>query len=173
MSVSDQCRLWLDASIVSHSRAKVEAVADTQSEVRALLNSRSDAIRMKDIDRLMSLYSPDIVYFDLVPPLRYVGSTALRSRFLDWFDRWESAIGQDIGDVDISASGDLAAAYMLIRTSGLLKSGREVGYWVRVTNSFRRSNGTWLITHEHVSLPVELPSGSAAMDLVPSPTNDV
>ena len=145
-------------------------MADAQSEVRALLDSRSDAMRTKDIDRLMSLYSPDIVYFDLVPPLRYAGSTALRGRFLDWFQRWESAIGQEIGDVDISASGDLAAAYMLIRASGTLKTGREVGYWVRVTNSFRRSREGWLITHEHVSLPVELPSGSAAMDLVPQPT---
>jgi ketosteroid isomerase-like protein len=202
MSAGDQDRFWLDARIVAcrgekwytasgctttstTTRVRIstfhtaavpgmeDAVADTKSEVRALLDSRSHAIRMKDIDRLMSLYSPDIVYFDLVPPLRYVGSAALRRRFSDWFDRWESAIGQDIGDVDISVSGDLAAAYMLIRASGLLKSGREVGYWVRVTNSFQRSNGRWLIAHEHVSLPVDLPSGSAAMDLVPDPTNEV
>lgn len=63
-----------------------------QSEVRGLIDNRSEAIRMKDIDRLMSLYSPDIVYFDLVPPLRYAGSAALRGRFLQWFDRWKSSI---------------------------------------------------------------------------------
>lgn len=143
------------------------AVTDIQSEVRALLDRRSDAMRTKDIDRLMSLYSPDIVYFDLVPPLRYSGYTALRGRFLDWFDRWEGAIGQDIGDVGISATRNLGAAHMLIRASGTLRTGRVVGYWVRVTNSFGRSNDGWLITHEHVSLPVELPSGVAVMDLVP------
>jgi ketosteroid isomerase-like protein len=142
-------------------------MTDAQSDVRALLDSRSDAMRTKDIDRLMSLYSPDVVYFDLVPPLRYTGSAALRSRFLDWFDRWESAIGQDLDDVDIAASSDVAAAHMLIRASGTLTIGSEVGYRVRVSNSLRRSDDGWLITHEHVSLPVELPSGSAAMDLVP------
>jgi hypothetical protein len=59
-----------------------DAMASTQSEVRALLESWSEAIRIKDIDRLMSLYSPDIVYFDLVPPLQYSGSAAVRGEFL-------------------------------------------------------------------------------------------
>jgi ketosteroid isomerase-like protein len=144
-----------------------EAMASTESEVRALLDSRSEAIRLKDIDRLMSLYSPDIVYFDLVPPLRYAGSAALRSRFLQWFDRWKSSIGQEIREVNILESGDIAAAYMLVRASGTLKNGQEVGYWVRATDCCRRSNHRWLITHEHISLPVDLESGRAARDLVP------
>ena len=144
-----------------------DAMASTQSEVSALFDSRSEAMRMKDIDRLMSLYSPDIVYFDVVPPLQYIGSAALRGRFSRWFDGWQGAIGQEIRDLNILASGDVAVACMLIRASGTLKNGREVGYWVRVTNCCRRSNHRWLITHEHVSLPVDFESGSAAMDLVP------
>ncbi len=67
----------------------------------------------------------------------------------------------------ILASGDVAAAHMLIRTSGTLKNGREVGYWVRATDSLQRSNERWLITHEHISLPIDMRSGSAVMDLVP------
>ena len=139
----------------------------TQSEVRALLDSRSEAMRTKDIDRLMSVYSPDIVYFDLVPPLQYVGSAALRGRFLHWFDGWKSSIGQEIHDLTILASGDVAATSMLIRATGTLKNGREVRLWVRATSSCQRSNHKWLITHEHISLPVDLESGSVAMDLVP------
>lgn len=142
-------------------------MASTVPEVRALLDSRSEAMRLKDIDRLMALYSPDIVYFDLVPPLRYVGTAALRARFSDWFGRWKSAIGQEIRDVNVLESGGVAAAHMLIWASGTLTDGREVGYWVRTTNGCQRSNGTWLITHEHVSLPVDMASGRAAMDLVP------
>lgn len=142
-------------------------MVSARSELRALLDSRSDAIGMKDIDRLMPLYSPGIVYFDAVPPLQYAGSSALRGRFSDWFDRWEGPIGQEIPDPQIAADGDIAAAFMLIRTSGTLKNGREVGYWVRASNSFRRSDQGWLITHEHVSLPIDFPSGTAAMNLVP------
>ena len=131
-------------------------MASTESEVGTLLHSRSEAMRTKDIERLMPLYSPDVVYFDLVPPLRYTGSAALRARFLAWFGRWTSPIGQDISDLSVSASGDVAAAHMLIWASGVLKDGREVGYWVRTTNGCQRSNDKWLITHEHVSWPVDL-----------------
>jgi len=139
----------------------------TESEVKALFDGRSEAFRARDIDRVMSLYASDIVYFDLVPPLRYSGSAALRARFLDWFGRWKSAIGQELRDLDIVASGDVAAAHMLIRTSGTLKDGRQVGYWVRTSNVCRRSNQRWLITHEHVSLPVDMKTGRGVMDLQP------
>jgi ketosteroid isomerase-like protein len=92
-----------------------DAMASTQSEVRALLESWSEAAGMKDIDRLMSLYSPDIVYFDVVPPLQYTGSAAVRENFLRWFESFKSSIGQEIRDSHILTSGDLAAAYMLSR----------------------------------------------------------
>ncbi len=139
----------------------------THAEVRTLLDSWSGAIRAKDIDRLMSLYSPDVVYFDVVPPLQLAGSAAIHRNFLRWFESWESSIGVEIRDVNIVVSGDVAAAFMLHRTSGTLKDGRDVGYWVRATVCCQRSNQTWLITHEHVSLPVDFRSGNAAMDLVP------
>jgi ketosteroid isomerase-like protein len=144
-----------------------DAMASTQSEVRGLLESWSEAARMKDIDRLMSLYSPDIVYFDVVPPLQYTGSAAVRENFLRWFEGFKSSIGQEIRDSHILTNGDLAAAYMVIRASGTLKDGREVAYWVRATVFCKRSNHGWLITHEHISLPFDFERGSVAMDLVP------
>jgi ketosteroid isomerase-like protein len=144
-----------------------DAMASTQAEVTALFDRRSAAIRTKDIERLMALYAPDIVYFDLVPGLQYTGSAALQGRFLDMFARFDGAIGQELRDVHIVASGDLAAAHMLIRASGTLQNGHAVGYWVRATDCFQRADHGWVITHEHVSLPVDVASGRAAMDLVP------
>src|SRR5215217_4651902 len=85
-----------------------EAMTSTESEVRALLDRWSEAIRAKDIERLMALYAPDIVYFDLVPPLHYTGSAALRRNFLRWFDAWQSEIGQEIRDLTVAASGEIA-----------------------------------------------------------------
>ena len=144
-----------------------EAMASTQSEVRALLECWSEAARTKDIDRLMSLYSSDIVYFDVVSPLKFTGSAAVRSNFLRWFDGWKSSIGLEIRELNVLASGDVAAAYMLIRASGTLTDGRDVGYWVRATVCCQRSDQTWLIAHEHISLPVDVKSGRMVMDAVP------
>jgi ketosteroid isomerase-like protein len=143
------------------------AMASTKSEVRALLESWSEAARIKDIDRLMSLYSPDIVYFDVVPPLQFSGSAAVRENFLRWFDGYKSSIGVEIRGLSIVASREIAVAHMLIRASGTLKDGREVGYWVRATVCCQPSDHRWLITHEHISLPVDFRSGRAVMDAVP------
>jgi uncharacterized protein (TIGR02246 family) len=138
-----------------------------QSEVKALLETWSEAARTKDIDRLMALYAPDIVYFDVVPGLQYSGSAAVRKNFLRWFESWQGPIGQEIHDLHILTSGDLAAAHMLIRASGTLNNGADVNYWVRATVISQRSDDRWLIAHEHISLPVEFPGGRAAMDLEP------
>lgn len=139
----------------------------TESAVKALLEDWSGATRSKDIERLMSLYAHDIVYFDVVPPLQISGPAAVRRNFLRWFDGWQSLIGVEIRDLSIVASADVATAHMLHRTSGTLKDGREVDYWLRATVCSRRSNDKWLITHEHISLPVDFQSKTVLMDLQP------
>jgi ketosteroid isomerase-like protein len=144
-----------------------DAMDSTQSEVSALLDSQADAMRTKDLDRLISLYSPDVAYFDTVPPLQYAGSAALRERFLRWFDGWEGSFEMEIRDIHVLASGDLAVAYRFSRARGTLKDGRKAESWVRATSCFQRSVHGWLITHEHVSWPVDVKTGSAAMDLTP------
>lgn len=42
--------------------------------IRRRVEDSAKALRAKDIDGVMSLYAPDIVSFDIVPPLRYVGA---------------------------------------------------------------------------------------------------
>jgi ketosteroid isomerase-like protein len=64
-----------------------------RAEVIAVLDRRLDAMRAKDIDRAMSVYSPDIVYFDIIPPHRFVGADAVRRNFLRWFAEYQ-------GDLD-------------------------------------------------------------------------
>ncbi len=138
-----------------------------QSAIAALVESRSKAIRTKNLDRLMSYYASSIIYFDVVPPLQYVGSVALRNRFSNWFEGYESGIEQEVRDLHIWVSGDAAIAAMLIRSGGTLKNGKEIGLWVRASNGFQWSDGEWLITHEHISVPVDLRSGSAVTDIEP------
>ena len=138
-----------------------------QSEVQTLIEKQADAIRMKDIDRLMSVYAPDIVYFDTVPPLQFAGSAALRARFLEWFEGFTSSLEVEMRDLLIVVSGEIAVAFWFSRVTGTLKNGQKVGSWVRATSACRRANHSWLIFHEHISWPVDTKTGSAARDLVP------
>ena len=142
-------------------------MSSIQVEIRGLLDAQTEAMRAKDIDQLISLYSPDVAYFDTVPPLQYAGSAALRERFLRWFDGWEGLFEMEIRDVHVLASGDLAVAYRVSRARGTLRNGQKAESWVRATSCCQRSNHRWLITHEHVSWPVDVKSGNAAMDLTP------
>jgi uncharacterized protein (TIGR02246 family) len=139
----------------------------TQSDLKALFDDQAEAIRTKDVDRLMSLYSPDILYYDVVPPLRFAGTAALRGRFTQWFDAYKGPTKVEMRDFDIAVSGDIAVAHWLSRVSGTLKNGHPAGFWVRVTSCCQRSNDRWLVTHEHVSLPADVMSGKAVTDLVP------
>ncbi|MDP9869481.1 MULTISPECIES: YybH family protein [Streptosporangium] len=129
-------------------------MTSNDSEVRALLESRVDACQAKDIDRLMSHYSPDIVYYDVVPPLQFAGSDEVRGNFVRWFDEYEGPIGLETHDLAIAANADFALAHMLHLDSGTRKNGLQSAIWVRSTVCCRRSNDKWLITHEHVSVPI-------------------
>ena len=129
-------------------------MTSTRSEVETLLARQRDAIEAKDLDGLMSLYAADVVYFDVVPPLQYVGAAALRGRFTTWFAGYRSALTMEIRQLDIAACADMAVAHWLSKVAGTLQNGQEAGAWVRATSCFARTGDALLIIHEHVSLPV-------------------
>ncbi|MQY36995.1 hypothetical protein SRB17_49970 [Streptomyces sp. RB17] len=125
------------------------------SQIRTLLERRTDAQRSKDIDRLMEHYAPDIVYYDAVAPLRFTGTEEVCRNFVRWFDGYEGPISLETHELTIVADGDAAFANMLHLDSGERRGGLQASIWVRETVCLRRSNGKWLITHEHVSIPID------------------
>lgn len=140
------------------------------NEVMAVLDARVEACRKKDIDGLMSLYSPDVAYFDVVPPLRFLGTDALRRNFLRWFGEYDGPIGLETHHLDVAVSGDVAFAHMLHLDTGTVPADGDApvrSLWLRSTVCLRRSGDTWLITHEHISLPVALDTMAAVLDLTP------
>ena len=123
--------------------------------IEILIAQQRDAIQARDVDRLMSVYAPDVVYFDVVPPLQFVGAAALRRRFTEWFESFATPLEVDMRDLQVSESSEMAVAYWFSRVRGTMKNGRETGSWVRVTTVCRLVNGQWLVIHEHVSRPME------------------
>jgi ketosteroid isomerase-like protein len=138
-------------------------VATNDSDVRELLDRRVDACRAKDIDRLMSLYSDDVVYFDVVPPLQFTGTDDVRRNFMRWFDEYDGPIELETHDLAVATSDDVAFAQMLHVDSGTRNNGVEGAVWLRSTVCCRRSNGSWSITHEHISMPGTWPTEPPAV----------
>jgi ketosteroid isomerase-like protein len=53
--------------------------------IRQRVEDMVKALRAKDIDAVMSLYAPNMVSFDIVPPLRYVGADHKRRAWQEVF----------------------------------------------------------------------------------------
>ncbi|MFC5828119.1 YybH family protein [Nonomuraea insulae] len=136
-------------------------MTSNESDVRELLDRRVAACREKDIDQLMSLYASDIVYFDVVPPLQFVGAADVRRNFVRWFDEYEGPIGLETHELNVAVSADVAFAHMLHLDSGTRNNGVDGAVWIRSSVCCERSGDEWLITHEHISMPGTWPAPPA------------
>ena len=53
-------------------------------------------LRAMDREGVMSLYAPDIVSFDIVPPLRHVGAKAKEKNWAHLFVMYQRPLGYEI-----------------------------------------------------------------------------
>ena len=128
----------------------------TAPSIEATLRKRIDelaqAIRDKDIDRLMTFYARDVVVFDVRPPLDTRGADAYRQNFERWFEAFDGPLGFEHHNLRVVAGESTAFCHYLALVVGG-KPGRTTGYWARGTTCFERRDGEWLVTHEHISMP--------------------
>ncbi|MEO8061941.1 MAG: nuclear transport factor 2 family protein [Pseudomonadota bacterium] len=124
--------------------------------VRERVESLAQAIRDKDIDALMTHYAPDVVVFDIMPPLHVRGADAYRKNFERWFASMQGPINYEMHDLRISLSESHAFSFCLCHVMGTRKGGEKTDYWVRVTACLQQANGQWLVAHEHISMPATM-----------------
>jgi uncharacterized protein (TIGR02246 family) len=143
--------------------------AADEAQIRQLIHDWVEAIRAKDVDGVMSRYAPEIVSFNLAPPLRVrVGADEYRKFLKEWFATFEASINYEISELEITVGGDAAFAHSINRFGGKKRTGEENDMWVRSTVGFRKIDGNWLVTHEHSSVPFYMDgSHKAAIDLKP------
>ncbi len=141
------------------------AVDDAQ--IRTLIEDRVKAVHAKDLAGAMANHAPDLVMFDVINPLHYRGAATVRERTAAWFALYQSPIGYEVRDLSITTGEDVAFCHYLYRVRGTRTDGGTVEMWVRATICFRKIDGTWMITHEHNSVPFDPESGKASLDLNP------
>jgi ketosteroid isomerase-like protein len=142
--------------------------SDAEADIRRRTDKLAGAIRAADLETVMSIYAPDVVSFDIEPPLQHVRAEAKRRNWERVFTTYEHPLGYEIRDLTITAGDDVAFAHSLNRLSGTLKSGTTTtGFWVRATTCFRKVNGDWFIAHDQVSVPLDVTTGGALLNLQP------
>jgi PhnB protein len=142
--------------------------ASNQAEIRRLLDDWAEALRVKDVDGVMSHYATDIVGFDLAPPLEYRGADEYRKNLDAWFPTFRGPIGYELRGLNIAASEDVAFCHSFNRITGTRTDDEKTDVWVRATVCCRKIDGKWKIVHEHQSVPFYMDgSYRAAVDLKP------
>jgi uncharacterized protein (TIGR02246 family) len=145
--------------------AKEEAVAEAL--IRQRVEEWAKALRAQDIEGVMSLYAPDIVSFDIAPPLRYAGTDKKRRAWQEVFAVLTGPITYEVCELDVATHGELAFVNSLNHVNATLASGHTSDLWVRWTACFRRIDGVWLVVHDHMSVPADLAHGQAVLHLTP------
>jgi uncharacterized protein (TIGR02246 family) len=147
--------------------APTEPLTGAAEEVRQVVLERIDAVRAKDPEPLATRPSPDVVAYNVLPPLAFTGSDAQTATTQAWFDGYETDIGYEVRDLQVVAEGDIGVCWFLYHVSGTLVTGGVVDMWVRATLGLRRIDGRWRIVHDHESVPFDPATGRALIDLDP------
>jgi uncharacterized protein (TIGR02246 family) len=140
---------------------------DAEQELRDLVEERVAALHAKNPKPLADRQDPDVIAYNVLPPLHSAGRAAVEEQTQAWFDSYVSDIGYAVHGLQVSADGDLGFCAFLYHVSGTLEGGTEVSMWVRATLCCRRTDGRWLIIHDHESVPFDPSSGRALIDLAP------
>ena len=119
----------------------------SERPLRALIDDLANAIRAKDVNAVMTYYAPDVLAFDLLPPLQYRGAEAIRNRLSEWFSSFQGPIGFEMRGLKITEGGDVAFCHSLNGVSGTNTGGERVEMWWRARTCFRKIDDQWLVTH--------------------------
>lgn len=143
--------------------------AKDESDIRASLDKEIAAMNAKDLNAIMTYYSPDesLLVFDAVPPRQYAGPAAFRKDFETFLATFPTAIHNEVSDWKVESDGNLAYAHYIVRTTGPDKDGHPLDLTARITDVYKKVNGNWVVVHEHVSFPVDIATGKA--DLTSKP----
>ncbi|QGN31766.1 nuclear transport factor 2 family protein [Microlunatus sp. Gsoil 973] len=146
---------------------KLVEQVDEETAIRHQLHIMIDHLRAKDLDGLRQVYAPDVVSFDVEPPLQHVGIAAKLRNWERAFAAFAS-LDYEVRDLRIVVGDDIAFGHGFGRLSGTLANGvTTAGMWVRATFCFRRIDGDWLIVHDQASVPFDVASGRGVTDLEP------
>jgi len=142
---------------------------DDEGQIRALLQTRSAALRAKDASQFVAAFDSSIVKFDLAPPLREAGSGVLDPAGLQWWlSTWDGEPIIELAELSITVGGDVAFCHCLEHIQGTRSDGAHQDTWTRSTLGLKKIDDVWKITHEHNSAPFYMDgSGSAALGLQP------
>ena len=139
----------------------------TEQQIRDMVSQYVAAVRTKDVSRIATLYSDDVVAFDAILALQFIGKVA-------YIEHWQTCMSYTSGDMHfevhqlkVTASSDLAFSHSINLCGCTNEQGEMQTSWMRCTQCWRHDADGWKIVHEHFSAPFDVESGQAMFNLQP------
>ena len=137
-----------------------------ESDIRRIIERWADALRARDLDRMMTNYGTDVVTFDAVAPLFHSSIDEYRRNWEHRFEQVEGPIGVELRELTITADDSVGFAHAVGNLRAPMKHGGCTDVWLRWSSGWKKI-GHWRIVHEHISAPFDLSTNVALLDLRP------
>ncbi|KAB1988887.1 nuclear transport factor 2 family protein [Streptomyces triticiradicis] len=126
---------------------------DAEGEIRRLDGELTEALRERDIDRMMACYAPDVEVFHPAGDAEQSGADALRKAQEQWFSTLAGPAEREVLDLRVRVDESVAFGHALVRLRAPLADGTTLDTTARVTTGYRAAGDRWRIVHQHTSVP--------------------
>ncbi len=138
-----------------------------ETEIRHILEKWLKASRELDINGIVAHYAPDIIAYDAVKQLQFVGLEAYRDHWKACIDMCPGPMIFEIPELRVTTDENSAFCFGLLRCGYRDDNGNEKCSWMRVTICWQKPRGQWRVVHEHYSAPFDMETSQALFDLEP------
>ncbi|MFD2616502.1 YybH family protein [Terrilactibacillus laevilacticus] len=138
------------------------------NKVQDILENYKTSTYEKNVEKFLSAYASDVHIYDCWENWEYVGIDRWREMVVAWFDDLNKdniLLKTDFDDLAIEEDSRLAFIHCKATFAAHNPSGeilRQLSN--RFTFCIKKENDSWLITHEHSSLPIKMETGKGIFD---------
>jgi uncharacterized protein (TIGR02246 family) len=124
-----------------------------EAEIHSLIERWARAVREENRAAICEDHDPDMLMFDVPPPLVSRGLDAYMATWELFFPRAEKPVAFGLYDVKVTCGVDVAFATAIGKCVDIDPSGRREPLEFRLTMGLKKIDGRWRVLHEHHSLP--------------------
>lgn len=140
------------------------------NKVQDVLENYKCAVYEKDAEKFLSTYAADVHIYDCWGNWECKGISLWRDNVIEWFNGLSDdgyLLKVDFNDLTIEENNNVAFVHCAVTFAGYNeKSGEKLRQMTnRFTFGLKKLNDSWLITHEHSSLPIDMQTGKGLFNL--------
>ncbi|MDM5329031.1 nuclear transport factor 2 family protein [Neobacillus sp. CF12] len=139
-------------------------------KVQDILENYKTAIHEKDVEKFISMYAPEMHIYDCWGNWESKGISSWKENVVDWFNGLSEddvLLKVDFNDLAVEENLNLAFIHCAVTFAAhQVESGEKLRQMTnRFTFGLKKVNESWVITHEHSSLPINMETGMGIFNL--------